>query len=102
MTSHPARALNRLRCARTNPHRRMRLLHRRRHDVDALHLVMLARVREVALRPCAAQHLDPFLEASRAGLALDSIAGELARSIALPEAQVEPAIGNDVDSGRVL
>jgi len=94
MKLHPIRPArsNRFWRAGTDPQRRMRRLHRPRHQANVLHLVVPAIERKVIFGPRSANYLDAFFEASRTRLSIDAVRREFAGCVALPEAQIEAAV----------
>ena len=89
--------------ARRDPERRMRLLRRRRLDHDVVELPELSAMREALARDeRPGHHLDRFLEARLGLLRRDAEAGEFVVPVALADAEIEPAAGNQIERRRLL
>src|SRR6185437_16584753 len=85
------------------PERRMRALHARRLDDDVLELPEPAAMAERRLRgPGAGDDVDRFLEPRLGFLHGDAEADELVVAIALADAEIEPAAGQQVEGRRLL
>ncbi len=94
---------DRMRIAGRHPHRRMRLLRRRRLDDDVLEAPELAVMREALLRrPGLHDHVERFIEARVGFLDRQAEAGEFVVPIALADAEIEPAAGQQIDGRRLL
>jgi hypothetical protein len=76
---------------------------RRRLDDDVLEVPELPMMREAFLRgPGFEDQREPFLEALFGLLDRDAEARELVVAIALADAELEPAVGHEVDGRRLL
>ena len=92
-----------MRIAGGDPERRMRLLRRRRLDHDVLEMPEAAFVREaLARRPGARHDLERFLEARFGLFRRDLEALELAVPVALADAEIEPAVGDEIERRRLF
>ncbi len=86
-----------------DPERRMRLLRRRRLDHDVVELPEFSAVREaLARRERLGHHLDRFLEPRLGLLRWNAEAGELVVPVALADAEIEPAAGDQIERRRLL
>ena len=92
-----------MRIAGGDPERRMRALRRRRLDHDVLEMKKAAVVREaLARREGARHHLERLLEARFRLIRRDLEALELAVPVALADAEIEAAVGQQIERGGLL
>ena len=95
-------AADRLGAAGAHPERRMRLLDRRRLDGDVVVVPQLAVIGKPALgRPRLADDLDRLVETLGRLLLRDAEAGKFIRPVALADAEIEPAVRQEIQ-GRGL
>src|SRR5271154_2302346 len=92
MASHPSCSFDRFWRAGTDPQRWMRRLHRPRHQLNVLQLVVAPIERKVVVGPRPANNLDAFFKTPGSGLSVDAVCRELAGRVSLPEAQIEAAV----------
>ena len=97
------RAPDQLEATGPHPQRRMRLLHGARLDDDVVEVPALAVVREaVAGGPGLAQERQGLVEALGRLLDGDAEARELRRAVALADAEIEAAVGQQIQRGDLL
>ena len=95
--------LDRGRAAGAHPQRRMRLLRGGRLDDDVVELPVLAVMGPRRIRGPRLEHdLQRFLESRLGLLHGNAEAGELVVPVALADAEVEPAVGQQVERGGLL
>ena len=96
-------AADRLFAAGRHPQRRMRLLRRRRLDHDVLEMPEAAVVREALARgPRLRHHRNGLLEARLGLVRRDRKTLELAVAVALADAEIEAAAGDQIERRRLL
>ena len=96
-------AADRIRAAGGHPERRMRLLRRRRLDDDILEMPEAAAMGKALARGKGAlHHLDGLVEARLGFLRRDLKALELAVPVALADAEIEAAAGNQIERRRLF
>jgi hypothetical protein len=86
----------------TDPQRRPAGLHRRRAQQAALHAVDPAGIVERLARPGSVEDVERFLEGARTRRVGPAELVELGRTVALPQADLDPAAGQVVDHRQVL
>jgi len=95
--------LDRLRPAGPHPQRRMRLLRRGRLDHDVVELEVLAAMGPRAIgRPRLEHHLEALVEPLVGLFHRNAESGELVVPVALADAEVDPAAGEQVYGGDLL
>jgi hypothetical protein len=94
---------DRLRASGAHPQRRVRLLSRRRLDDDVVELEVLAAMRPRAVeRPRLQYHLEALVEPLIRLFHRNAESRELVVAIPLPDAEVDPAAGQEVYGGDLL
>jgi len=87
---------------RRHPDRRMGLLHRLRADAEVVDLVELTFIAEAIFRPRLLDDLDALTEDIASARLVDAVAGEFVRLVAASDAEVDPAVGHEVDQREVF
>ena len=96
-------AADRMFAAGRHPQRRIRLLRRRRFDHDVLEMPKAAVVgKPLARRPRPRHHRDRLLEARLGLFGRDRKTLELAVPVALADAEIETAAGDQIEGGRLF
>src|SRR5208282_3716885 len=97
------RPRDRFGAAGAHPERRMGFLDRRRLDHDVLEMPALAVMREAPGRaPRLADDLDRLVEALGRLVLWDAEALELGRPVTLADAEIDPAVGEQVERRDLL